>query len=174
MFFFLFFKYLNVWIPLAPKCRPFIDFSLMTLKNEYTLMKCFTNKCKMDCYIRSQLGYIVTSHSNKYVCNIKDCVEEDEHKMQIQYYKCKCEDAKCLLKYRIKNCIKSSAFEIAVGLTLSCTTVNKKDLKIRGIAALIKEKLSDMITASDDITPKRAHSRLIKQRKKSNEYIYIS
>ena len=120
--------------------------------------------------MRSQLGYIVTSHSNKYVCNIKDCVEEDEHKMQIQYYKCKCEDAKCLLKYRIKNCIKSSAFEIAVGLTLSCTTVNKKDLKIRGIAAQIKEKLSDMITASDDITPKRAHSRLIKQRKKSNEY----
>ena len=48
--------------------------------------------------------------------------------------------------------------------------MNKKDLKIRGIAALIKEKLSDMITASDDITPKRAHSRLIKQRKKSNEY----
>ena len=35
--------------------------------------------------MRSQLGYIVTSHSNKYVCNIKDCVEEDEHKMQIQY-----------------------------------------------------------------------------------------
>ena len=53
----------------------------MTLKNEYTLMKCFTNKCKMDCYMRSQLGYIVTSHSNKYVCNIKDCIEEDEHKM---------------------------------------------------------------------------------------------
>jgi hypothetical protein len=48
--------------------------------------------------------------------------------------------------------------------------VNKNYLKIRGIAALIKEKLSDMITASDDITPKRAHSRLIKQRKKSNEY----
>ena len=58
----------------------------MTLKNEYTLMKCFTNKCKMDCYIRSQLGYIVTSHSNKYVCNIKDCIEEDEHKMQIHIF----------------------------------------------------------------------------------------
>ena len=41
--------------------------------------------------------------------------------------------------------------------------MNKKDLKIRGIAALIKEKLSDMITASDDITPKRAHSRLINE-----------
>ena len=75
--------------------------------------------------------------------NVDDCLDDDDHKIRVQYYVCKCLDAKCLLKYRDNDAYsypqRSGTKQVCSSIASRTTNENDKNMTIlpRNICILL-------------------------------------